>query len=394
VKTKSSAGPGRSEGSASGFSLIELLVVMLVTFFVSGAIYALLASGQNSFRREPEIADRQQNIRVAMDVITQDVVNAGTNLPAFVQAFTVSDPGGAPVLDGAGPVGSIGNAALSLNSDVLEIIAAEDRCPGSTVCSGVVSGAPGIFALKEKNPRCLIGSGFAVATDNNFMTIQPIQNTTAVACPVGGLAANNGGVSLGAAVAVGSNVAANPVAPVLTAPAPGNSIYAFLFPARISRFVIGYDPTDPDQVPLLYRSVTGRYLVSPAGAVSLPNAPPAAPTTNPAAAAGTNWQVVARGIEDLQVEYQNGLGVWSNSPPAAVPCAPPGIVGGCATQAAFDAIVRQVRITLSARVVAQGLQGSITAAGAGAPNRIRGQLVTVVQPRAAMTSLEMANEVR
>jgi hypothetical protein len=121
-------------------------------------------------------------------------------------------------------------------------------------------------------------------------------------------------------------------------------------------------------------------------------APP--PDTFTGAAPGINWQVVARGIEDLQVEYQDGLGNWTNSPPVAIPCGPPGIVGGCANQAAFDAIVRQVRVTLSARVVAQGLQGSTSTAGAGAPDRIRGQLVNIIQPRAAMTALEMGNQIR
>jgi hypothetical protein len=371
--------------------LIELLVVMLVTFFVSGAIYALLASGQNSFRRDPEMADRQQNIRVAMDVISNDVANAGTNLPAFVQVFTGIDPTGA-ALNGMGPVGSIGNAGLSLNSDVLEILAAEDRCPASTVCNTIAApGGAGTYATKEKNPSCLApvgvaNPGFAVLTDNIFMAIQPIVGPNPQACLAGGTA-NNGGVTLGAALQFSSNTAANPVAPTLTAPASGSSIYAFLFPARVARYEIGYDPTDPDQVPLLFRSVTGRYTA--AGAVGTA---PAAVVGG--AAASANWQVVARGIEDLQVEYQDGLGNWTNTPPTAIPCGPPGITGGCATQAAFDAIVRQVRITLSARVVTQNLQGSQSAAGAGAPVRIRGQLVSIVQPRAAMTALEMGNQIR
>jgi type II secretory pathway pseudopilin PulG len=392
VKIKSSDG-SRLEGSASGFSLIELLVVMVVTFFVSGAIYGLLSSGQNSFKREPEMADRQQNIRVAMDVITQDVANAGTNLPAFVQVFTASDPGGGGPLNGGGPVGAMGNLALSLNSDVLEIIAAEDRCPASTICSPFGAGATGAYSLKEKNPSCLTTPGFAVMTDNNFMIIQPLVNTTTSACPAGGLSANNGGVSLGSAVAVGNNLAANPVAPALTPPAVGTSTYGFLYPARIARYVIGFDPADPDRVPLLFRSVTGRYLVGAGGAVSVPARPNLLVTDT--ATPGANWQVVARGIEDFQVEYQDGLGNWTNSPPTAVPCGPPGIVGGCATQAAFDAIVRQVRVTLSARVIAPGLQGSMAAgAPAAAPDRIRGQLVSIIQPRAAMTSLEMGNQIR
>jgi hypothetical protein len=103
---------------------------------------------------------------------------------------------------------------------------------------------------------------------------------------------------------------------------------------------------------------------------------------------------LARGIEDLQVEYMDGLGNWNNSAPAAVPCPPPG--AGCADVNAYNAIVRQVRVTLSARVVAQNLQGQQTAgAGTGvAPDRIRGQLVSVIQPRAAHTTLMMGNFLR
>jgi hypothetical protein len=321
-----------------------------------------------------------------MDVITKDVANAGTNLPAFAQVFTDADPGGGAPLDGAGPVGSIGDAALSLNSDILEILAAEDRCPAQTLCNPFVAGDADTLGSKEPNSACLAAgaSGFAVVTDNNVMTIQPIINAAAPeACAVGGTT-ENGGVELGPAVAIGLSPIAPPIPPI----AVGNSTYAFLFPARIARYMIGFDPSDPDRVPLLWRSVTGRYTADGAAVA----APP--PDTFTGAAPGINWQVVARGIEDLQVEYQDGLGNWTNSPPVAIPCGPPGIVGGCANQAAFDAIVRQVRVTLSARVVAQGLQGSTSTAGAGAPDRIRGQLVNIIQPRAAMTALEMGNQIR
>ena len=47
----------------AGFSLIELMVAMVVTLIVTGAIYGLLAGGQSAFRREPQLADRQQNTR-------------------------------------------------------------------------------------------------------------------------------------------------------------------------------------------------------------------------------------------------------------------------------------------------------------------------------------------
>ena len=58
-----------SRPSQSGFSLVELMIAMLVTMIISGAIFGLLSGGNTAFRREPELSDRQQNIRVAMDLI-------------------------------------------------------------------------------------------------------------------------------------------------------------------------------------------------------------------------------------------------------------------------------------------------------------------------------------
>ena len=71
-----------------GFSLIELIVAMVITMLIMGSVYGLIAGGQNAFRREPELAERQQNIRMAMDLIMKDIANAASGLPTFVQAFT------------------------------------------------------------------------------------------------------------------------------------------------------------------------------------------------------------------------------------------------------------------------------------------------------------------
>ena len=46
-----------------GFSLIELTVAMTVTLIITGAMFQLLTAGKSAFRREPELSDRQQNIR-------------------------------------------------------------------------------------------------------------------------------------------------------------------------------------------------------------------------------------------------------------------------------------------------------------------------------------------
>jgi hypothetical protein len=54
----------------------------------------------------------------------------------------------------------------------------------------------------------------------------------------------------------------------------------------------------------------------------------------------------------------------------------------------FNRLVRQVRVTLSARSTGRGpIQGARTSAGA--PTAIRGQLQAVITPRAALTPLTL-----
>ena len=134
--------------NARGFSLVELMVAMTVTLIVSGAIYGLLTSGSNAFRREPEIADRQQNIRAAMDLIARDVFSAGAALPTFGQVFTRADPDGTclAALNGCGAAGAMGAPAAAgrggdaEETDVLEILAADEQCPMMSVCSTTALG--------------------------------------------------------------------------------------------------------------------------------------------------------------------------------------------------------------------------------------------------------------
>lgn len=357
-----------------GFSLVELMVAMTVTLIVSGAIYGLLTSGSNAFRREPEVADRQQNIRVAMDLISRDVFNAGAALPTFAQVFTRADPAGGGCtgtqgLNGCGDPGTMGATAAanrapgdggdaSTNSDVLEIVTTSENCPPQTVCAGV-PGSAGVIVTREPMGACVTAPGLALIANNQAFAIQPAFDATGAPQTCTGVG-SNGNVNVLAAVAPWTPAVAIPANPT-----------PFLYAAQVVRYRIapGTDPTDPS--PSLWRSSSGRYardgsVVSEPDEVSFPD--PASP-----------WDLVARGIEDLQIEYRAGDGLWRNLPPVS---------------AANDwtTLVREVRITLSARVTAGNLQGETVAAGG--PNAIRGQLTTVVAPRAAFNELQMGEQIQ
>ncbi len=75
---------------ASGFTLIEVMVSMMITLIVMSAVFGLLSRGQSTFQREPEIADMQQSARAALDIVTKDAIQAGAGLPPEFPAFSTT----------------------------------------------------------------------------------------------------------------------------------------------------------------------------------------------------------------------------------------------------------------------------------------------------------------
>lgn len=356
-----------------GFSLVELIVAMTVTLIVSSAIYGLLSTGGNAFRREPEVADRQQNIRAAMDLVARDVFGAGAGMPTFAQVFTRADPAGTcgGGLNGCGPVGTMGATAAaargadSENTDILEILSADEQCPTLSVCSTAVAPASaGLFITRERVPQCLTVPGLAMLvtspalSNNSAFAIQAVTSAAGTTvCPGGppaGASPPNTNLTLTAALA-----------PFSTIVAGGDP--TFMFRGRIVRYRIAPNPDPLDPVPSLWRTESGRYATNGAATPE-----PGAAGFDPAA---SPWQLVARGIEDLQIQFFDGTLAWANQPPVSV-------------NGTWTTLVRQVRIALSARATAVRIGGESTAGG-GAPDAVRGQLSTVVTPRAAFNELQM-----
>jgi Tfp pilus assembly protein PilW len=356
----------------AGFSMVELLVAMVMTLIISGAIFGLLTGGQNAFRREPAMTDRQQNIRVAMDLIKRDVAGAGAGMVPFVQAFTngLNGAGGAP--SSTQTAGSSGQP-----TDILEILSSSGQCPAVTLAAPPSSTGP--WSSNDTQPSCFPD----LSAPNSFFYVG--SNATAERSAFGvemGKSDSAGGTNpfqilLVNPATANVNPTAGPSAGFCDAVAGAGVTPACLtlMPIDVVRYQIAPDPQE-SSIPDLYRSRTGRF--DSAGNIV---APP-----------GGNWEIVARGIEDLQIEYMNGSGAFATTPgnvTCAAPCnatvIPPGI-----PTADLNTVVRQVRVTLSARAAERGrpLQGSTTAGGS-AGNAIRGQLVTVIAPRAALSTLTL-----
>jgi prepilin-type N-terminal cleavage/methylation domain-containing protein len=345
-----------------GFSLIELMVAMTVTLIVSGAIFGLLTAGQNAFRREPELADRQQNIRVAMDMITRDIVGVGSGMSADIQAFTITDPGPTSLNNPPPAMGSVPSVLIpGERADFLQMVANDGSCPTLHVCK-----TPGVNIDTNETlagAACFGGASMLAYVWGSSGSAQGAGPPGLLQLfPRGG----GGGCGTGHLNAPpGQNPALNPPGGACPGGSP-STFCQFVSVIQVVRYELGPDPDDAN-TPALYRSASGRMTnggLGPCCVVGPPNGP------------NQPWQLVARGIEDMQIRYLTGAG-WADAP---------AVVAG-ANPATW---VREVQVTLSAKSMAQNLTGQTTNAVGG--NAVRGQLTSVVSPRAALLNLDQAGQ--
>jgi prepilin-type N-terminal cleavage/methylation domain-containing protein len=326
-------GRKRTRRAQGGFSLIELVVGLTVTLIISGAVYQLVTAGGTAFRKEPALADRQQNIRTGMNLIAQDVFKGGTGFPQFAQVFTDD-------LDAVGPLGSSGG-----DTDELEIFMASD-CPAKEVCDspgGTVTTKQTFGACEHFPALVILGNDTEWGV---FWADAPGKGTSASCDAGGGSHSRNGH----AVLPHGKSKFHNPPGGV-----PFDPTYMLI--GQVIRYRIHLED---DGTPNLERSAFGG---EDFGKES-------------------SWEVIARGVEDLQVEYLNGTG-WQDEP-GTITC---GANCDDPTPADYDTLIRRVRVRLSARAMEANLTGQSTSAVGNAP---RGQLVSEVAPRAALATLEMA----
>lgn len=326
--------PGQTE---QGFSLIELMIAMVVTVIVTGAVFQLMNSTQTAFRREPEVADRQQSIRVAMDRIWNDVLRAGSGMPAYTQVFgtTFNDVGVTSPNDGA-PGGT--------HTDEISFIAMAD-CPPLEVC--LASGGDSL-TTRETLSTCnslpsvvILGTATEVGL---FYAVPPGAGAAVTPCIAG---PDKNGHAL--------FQSSHPLNPNTGQFFPSGDAPTYMVAGEGVRYRIA--PED-DGTPALWRTNQGPDVTGHGKAIVV------------------DWQIVARGVEDLQVEYFAN-GAWTDTPPV--------VAGATATlEERIATVVQKVRINLSARSNAPALQGETNSATGRA---LRGELMSEIAPRAARAVL-------
>lgn len=358
-------GTPMQKNPAAGFSLIELLVAMVITLIIVGSVVGLLTSGQSAFSTQPERTDRQQNLRVAMESIMRDVASGGVGMPNFVQVFT-------PGLNGVGPGVGVDGASLT---DEIEILTNTSGFGPELACH-YPGGKSAVVRLQKGKTNVSPGPVLVFFYDGtyavNYATDVDGSNKTGasggqVACDSGEshvqLNFNTGGDPSGMNDSKGicqpnrlgmGNAGSGTHGcdgPEPAGPATGECCEVnYITSGALVRYWI---ERDPQGMPNLWRVENGTKT--------------------------SDWrQLLARGVEDLQVRYTRSDGVF----PATTGTVSDEPVLVAAND--YTTLTTQVQVTLSARTTAQRIQGATTIAGDATTAALRGSLVSQASPRQAL----------
>jgi prepilin-type N-terminal cleavage/methylation domain-containing protein len=63
-----------SARTATGFTLVEMLVAAAITLTITGAVFHLIDPADGAFRAQPEAADLQQRLRTVVRCISRSNV--------------------------------------------------------------------------------------------------------------------------------------------------------------------------------------------------------------------------------------------------------------------------------------------------------------------------------
>ncbi|VAX33718.1 hypothetical protein MNBD_NITROSPIRAE03-242 [hydrothermal vent metagenome] len=88
----------------NGYSLVELLVVIVISMIITGAIYSSYISQQRSFTAQDQVTELNSTSRISLKIIANDLREAGFgllkngtfNINGFTQVLTLTDNTNAP----------------------------------------------------------------------------------------------------------------------------------------------------------------------------------------------------------------------------------------------------------------------------------------------------------
>lgn len=137
-----------------GFSLLEAVIATGLTMVVVASVFAMMHPAQGAFATEPEVADVQQRIRVAVDTLTRDLTMAGAG--AYIGGHT------GPLIHYFAPVlpfrqGVSGDDAVgTVRTDTITIIFVPSTSAQTTLGADLMPAELTLQAAVE--PGCPVGT--------------------------------------------------------------------------------------------------------------------------------------------------------------------------------------------------------------------------------------------
>jgi prepilin-type N-terminal cleavage/methylation domain-containing protein len=177
-----------SDRAEEGFSLLEVLVSVMIITILMSAVFQFLRFNQQRYRGDQLLAERNQGARSALELMTQELQQAGHN-PNFMTGKTlsaaVSTTGGivnVPVSDTTGifygNLIEIGSSSADPNRETVEVKGDTSHAITSTSFPAIItmshaSGQP-VFSRSLPFPNGILYNAAAVGTDQsvNVNTIQ------------------------------------------------------------------------------------------------------------------------------------------------------------------------------------------------------------------------------
>lgn len=126
--------------SEGGFSLIELMIVMIVMMIVLGAVFSLMKSSINISNATYELTETRENLRISHEYMNRDIITAGDGLNGLnniqvTQGFVTNYLARNVVADATRP-GYVNLPLISSDANVAGTVAVAGSAPAVNVLAG------------------------------------------------------------------------------------------------------------------------------------------------------------------------------------------------------------------------------------------------------------------
>jgi type IV pilus assembly protein PilW len=146
-----------------GYTLVELLVALIVGLIVLGALYGVFTVQNKQLNKEDQMAEMQQNARMAMDMMSKEIVMAGYGASGVTRCSGSTTASATPCLG----ISTANADSISFSADLNEngsITLDESVNPGENIAYSVFTDPDsGVQSL------CRASNGEACSSSNTII---------------------------------------------------------------------------------------------------------------------------------------------------------------------------------------------------------------------------------